>query len=333
MKKYLINIIVLICISLLIMVLALKDDFYKTIYYISNLNYIWLIIAILFMLLNIFFQSLSLNSFIKEVRSNYKFKDTFKLMVSALFFNAITPFSSGGQPFQIYILKKQGMKITDSSNVLLQNFFTYQLALTIIGTVSIIINYIFKIIPSDSLLRKIVIIGYIINIVILSFIMFLCMAKKTNTEIFNKVLNFIFKFFNKRDDLKERLSKKINDFYNSAIYFKNNKKNLILATFYNIIGLLLLYSIPLFIFYSIGSFDAINMFESIICSSYTFLIGTFVPIPGGTGGLEYGFMSFFKIFTVGASLSACMIIWRFVTYYFGIIIGLVALLFVRKEVK
>ena len=51
------------------------------------------------------------------------------------------------------------------------------------------------------------------------------------------------------------------------------------------------------------------------------LIGSFVPIPGGTGGLEYGYSAFYGFFVKGSVLSASMLIWRFITYYLGIIIG------------
>ncbi len=333
MKKYYVNIIILIFITLFIMIFTLKDDFYKVIYYLSNMNYIWLILAFICMGLNILFQSFSIYPFLKEIKKNYKFKDTILLMTSALFFNAITPFSSGGQPFQMYILKKQGIKITDSGNALLQNFFTYQFALTIMGTFSIVMNHIFNIIPSNSILKNIVILGYIINLSILLIILFLCSAKKTNTEIFNNILNFIFKFIGKNSSLKEKISNKIDDFYNSAIYFQNNKKILIKSTVCNVGSLLFLYVIPLFIFFSIKNYNSLNIFESVVCSGYTFLIGSFVPIPGGTGGLEYGFINFFQGFTTGASLTACMIMWRFVTYYLGIIVGAISLLFIKKEVK
>ena len=155
----------------------------------------------------------------------YKLKDTFILMCSAQFFNAITPFSSGGQPFQMYLLKKQGIKVTDSGNALLQNFFTYQLALIIMGTFAVITNSFLHIIPSTSLLKNIVLIGYIVNIIVLVLLFSLGRAKNLNTKVFNKIFNFIFgfKFIKNREHLKEEATKKIDEFYNSSIYFKRTK--------------------------------------------------------------------------------------------------------------
>ena len=333
MKKYKINIIILIIISFIVMYFALKDDFNTTIKYLTTVNLLWISIGILAFVLYLIFQSLSLHIFMKGIYKNYKLKDTILLILSAQFFNAITPFSSGGQPFQMYLMKKQGIKLTDSGNVLLQNFIGQQLSIIIMGTFSIVINKVFNIIPQDNMLRKIVVIGYVVNIVVLLILFMLSYAKKTNTELFNKILNFIFKFkfIRNKNDLKEKLLNKIDEFYEGSAYFKKNISKLFRATLYNVIGLVFYYIIPLFVFFSIGEVSSITILESIVCSGYTYLIGSFVPIPGGTGGLEYGFIQFFQGFTVGATLSACMILWRFITYYFSMIIGAISLLFYKRR--
>lgn len=333
MKKYKINIIILIIISFIVMYFALKDDFNTTIKYLTTVNLLWISIGILAFVLYLIFQSLSLHIFMKGIDKNYKLKDTILLILSAQFFNAITPFSSGGQPFQMYLMKKQGIKLTDSGNVLLQNFIGQQLSIIIMGTFSIVINKVFNIIPQDNMLRKIVVIGYVVNIVVLLILFMLSYAKKTNTELFNKILNFIFKFkfIRNKNDLKEKLLNKIDEFYEGSAYFKKNISKLFRATLYNVIGLVFYYIIPLFVFFSIGEVSSITILESIVCSGYTYLIGSFVPIPGGTGGLEYGFIQFFQGFTVGATLSACMILWRFITYYFSMIIGAISLLFYKRR--
>lgn len=333
MKKYKINIVILIIISFIVMYFALKDDFNTTIKYLATVNLLWIGVGILAFVLYLIFQSLSLHIFMKGIDKNYKLKDTILLILSAQFFNAITPFSSGGQPFQMYLMKKQGIKLTDSGNVLLQNFIGQQLSIIIMGTFSIVINKVFNIIPQDNMLRKIVVIGYVVNIVVLLILFMLSYAKKTNTELFNKILNFIFKFkfIRNKNDLKEKLLNKIDEFYEGSAYFKKNISKLLRATLYNVIGLVFYYIIPLFVFFSIGEVSSITILESIVCSGYTYLIGSFVPIPGGTGGLEYGFIQFFQGFTVGATLSACMILWRFITYYFGMIIGAISLLFYKRR--
>jgi uncharacterized membrane protein YbhN (UPF0104 family) len=70
-----------------------------------------------------------------------------------------------------------------------------------------------------------------------------------------------------------------------------------------------------------------------VSSAFVLIIGNFVPIPGGSGGIEYGFLKFFGIFVTSSILSSGLIVWRFITYYLGIIIGGVALGFFKGDGK
>ena len=332
MKKYKINIFILVMISFLVIYLSLKDNFNTTISYMLNTNLLWIIIAFLVMFLSINFQSVSLNILIKKVDKNYKYLDALMLTLSGLFFNAITPFSSGGQPFQIYLLSKKNIKVSDSGNILLQNFITYQIALILIGTFSIIMNYVYGIYPSSSVLKKVVFLGYLINLIVLIFIVVFSFAKKLNTSLFNKIFDFIFKlkFIKNKDEKRKKLNETLDNFYNGSVNLKNNKSNFLKSFLCNFMSLILLYSIPLFLFYSMNDFKALTLRNSIVSSGYTYLIGSFVPIPGAAGGLEYGFTEFFKVFRTGSFLSAILLIWRFVTYYFGMILGGITLLLYKR---
>jgi uncharacterized protein (TIRG00374 family) len=55
------------------------------------------------------------------------------------------------------------------------------------------------------------------------------------------------------------------------------------------------------------------------------LIGSFVPMPGGTGGIEYVFLVFYGNFIKGSRLNAMMLVWRFISFYFGIVVGAILL--------
>lgn len=333
MKKYKINIVLLVLVSFVVVFFSLKDNFTESIDNILHINILFVLIALILMILNIVFQSLSQYRFLKEVKQDYKFKNCLQLMTIAMFFNAITPFSSGGQPFEMYLLNKEGIKVGDSANALLQNFITYQFALIFIGTIAIILNNVLGIFPDGNLLKNVVLIGFIINVMVMALIIVLMRAKKFNTKVFTKIFNFIFhfKFIKNREEKRQKAEKLLDDFYNSTAIMKNNISNTIQSFFYNFLSLLCLYMIPLFVFFALGEYNKIDIVKSIVLSGYTFLIGSFVPIPGATGGLEYGYMDFFGIFVKGAVLSSSMLVWRLITYYFGMLVGGITLITYRKK--
>ena len=75
--------------------------------------------------------------------------------------------------------------------------------------------------------------------------------------------------------------------------------------------------------YSLGFGHNLTLINTIAAGSYIYIMGCYVPIPGATGGMEYGFMGFFGNFLSGGQLSALMVLWRFITYYLPTIIGAV----------
>ena len=89
----------------------------------------------------------------------------------------------------------------------------------------------------------------------------------------------------------------------------------------NIASLLCLYIVPLFVLYSMGDFHSLSVVDTLTASAYVYVIGAFVPVPGATGGMEYGFTQFFGNFISLGKLSATVIIWRFITYYLVLIVG------------
>ena len=330
-NKYKLNIILIVLVAFIVVFFTLKDDFDSVMDYILNMNYLWIIVAAGFYILNVFLQAMGQYKFLKEVKPDYKISACFKLMLMAMFFNGITPFSSGGQPFEVYLLRKEGIKVSDSANALLQNFITYQFSLIFMGTVALVANSYLGIISSSPVLRSIVVFGYIVNVAVMAIIVFFSRGKKLNTKLFNKLFNFIFKLkiIKNREEKKAKAEKMLDDFYNSTAIMKNNFKNTLLSVFYNSLSLVCLYAIAYFVYLALGS--RIEFLDAIVVSAYTFLVGSFVPIPGGTGGLEYAFIQFFGTFYKGGLLSAAMLVWRVLTYYFGMIVGGITLITYRKK--
>ena len=89
----------------------------------------------------------------------------------------------------------------------------------------------------------------------------------------------------------------------------------------NIISLSCLYMVPYFILCGMGDTNSLSIVNTLISSAYVYLIGAFVPVPGASGGIEYGFTQFYGNFVAGSIISAMLIVWRFITYYLGVIVG------------
>lgn len=328
-KKNILNALLLIIVTGLVLYFSLKDDFFTTIHEIITLNLFWFIIATCAFLTSLWLRSYSMYFMVKKYHQDYTVKKSHRLILLTQFFNAVTPFATGGQPFQVYTLKKDGIKIADGTTIIVQNFIVYQIALVLLGLIAVGSNYFFHIFKANPLLKHLTTLGFMINVLVVLVLFIVIFAKKFNDTVIRWLLNVISKFNFISTERKEKLLLKVEDttrrFYTGGKNLLQDKKLFILTIILNLIGLTCLYLVPLFILYAMGDYTSVSPFIAVISSAYVMLIGAFVPIPGGTGGLEYSYIEFFGNFLHGGKLRASMLLWRFVTYYFGMFIGALTL--------
>lgn len=332
MKNLKKNSIVLIFITLLVLFFVLKDDFSSVMELLAGANIIWLLIAVIAEFSFIFFEALAFNQIILSYNEDYSLVKSFKLLVITKFFNGITPFASGGQPMQIYLMKKDGIRMAKSTNIIMQNFIIYQLALVTMGIFAITFNRIFDMFPSVELLRNLVGIGFLVNTLVTVMLFVISFSDKFNKFIVDKVIRILSKtkIVKDKESYKTKWMERCDEFHQGAEFIKAHKFLCFKCYIYNLIALASSYIIPLFVCISLSGKVDMNILETLVASSYVLIMGAFVPIPGGSGGIEFGFIQFFGNFIKGGLLSATLLLWRFITYYVPMVIG--AILFnLRKE--
>lgn len=331
MKKNIINFLILIVITILVLYLSLKNNYIEIINTIKNMNLLLFLLAIIVFILYVFIKSIIMKIVVNNFKKDYTLKKSFRMGLETNFFHAITPFATGGQPYEIYRLNKDGISVINAANVSIQNFIIYQTALVLLGIFAVTYNYIFKLYPDITLLKNLVLIGFIINFLVIVVLFSITYFKKGNKVVINFIINILskLKIIKNKEEKINQFEKYLSDFNDGAKILLKNKKKFIMLILLQLLSLSLLYLVPYFIIKGVGL--NISIVNVIVTSAYVMLIGAFVPIPGGTGGLEYGFISFYGNFITGPKINAIMLIWRFVTYYFGMILGAIILGLRKKD--
>lgn len=323
------NTIFLLLITIIVLYVVLKDDFNGIVKVLYSVNIKYIIIALIF-----YFLSVSIKGFANYLIINDKdkidLKEAIKHNMIAHFFNGVTPFSTGGQPMEIYMNTEHNIPVAKATNQTIQSFIFYQIALVICGTFAVIYNFTFHLFPKVKLLQHLVLLGFIINIIVAVVLLLISSSKGVTTKISDLVIKSL-KFFKVKCNEKE-IHKKFDDYYEGFQELKKRKYLTIVGISLNIASLLCLYIVPLLVLYGMGDFTSLTVVDTITAAAYVYVIGAFVPIPGASGGIEYGFTQFYGNFLDVKTTFAVLIVWRFITYYLGIIIG--GLLFsLEKKVK
>lgn len=326
------GIIILFVATIVVLYMSLKDNFKEVVIGFTKLNPFWILISIIFVFGYYYFKSLSLYCLARKFKSDINFFKILKIVLITQFFDGVTPSATGGQPYQIYAFNKEKIDVIDSTNIAIQNFIVYQIALILLGLLAVISNSYLNLFSSVGSIRNLIILGFIINVVVVISLFSLAFMKKINKKIIILGVNLLskLKIIKNKSEVIKNTNSYIEQFHKGALTLLSNKGDFVKTIVYNFVGLVLIYVVPSIIIFGLGLYQDINVFYSIIASAYVMLIGAFVPIPGGTGGLEYAFVKFYGVFVGGSTLMLVMLLWRFLTYYLGVIVGSF-LLNIRKK--
>ena len=324
------NTLILLLITITVLCFVLKDNFDDIIRTLSTMNYWYVLLAIFF-----YFLSIVLKAYVTyRTIANKKLislKEAIKHNIITQFFNGITPFSTGGQPMEVYMLTEHNIKTSHATNITIQNFVFYQTALVIYGIIAILYNGIFHIFPKIPVLRKLVLIGFLVNILVAVGLFIITFSKRLTKKVAYIIINSLtyLKIVKNPLKMKEKWDTRLEEFHISAKQLRKRKKLFVGGVFFNLLSLTCLYIVPLFITYGFQDFTSLNVADTLTASAYVLIMGAFVPIPGASGGMEYGFLKFFGNFIPKVTLNASLLIWRFITYYLGMIVG--ALMFSMEK--
>ncbi len=295
-------------------------------------NYVWLIVAFIVLIVHFATYPLSLCLIGKRLGTKSKFSDLYLIGASEHFYNGITPFSVGGQPFQVYSIHKNGDTTSKATGIVLGNFIVFLIAVNIFYAVSLIYypRYVNNIDPSMNWFKYVCFIGYGFNFAFLGFVISLGASKKLANFLVKCMqllckIKWINKFLgNKIEDFRDycdNVQKVIKEMW-------KHRKTVFFSVVIKFFSYLCSYSLPFFILKSIGIQVGWNDFMLVTLGTvFALSASVWVPTPGGTGGIEYAF-KIVLVSLLGGSMfdaaiaghaSAVTLIWRLLNYYIVLI--------------
>lgn len=291
-----------------------------------HINFWWFGVAVLCMVLYLGLEAVIVKVFISDRIQGFTFKDAVRIPLVEQLFNGITPFSSGGQPAQLIALMQTGVDAGKASSVLLMKFVVFQSMIVINFLIALVIgfNYI-----QDKLhaLAWLVVFGFTIHLaVIVGLLMVMFWYGFTKRAV--AVVLYPAHWFMKParyTRMVANINRKIDSFYAESVRISGQWRLMLRVFVITFIQLMFYYLIPYFIMLALGYTTANIVMVTSMHVLIVMVISLF-PIPGGAGGAEYSFEMIFKSYIASNSkLVLAMILWRLLTYYFGMLAGLVAM--------
>ena len=115
------NSIIILLVTLIILYILLKDNFSEIVKTLSTMNLFFVLIAILFYFIYIVLRAYIIYKSVND-KKKLTFKEAIKHNIITQFFNGITPFSTGGQPMEVYMLTEHNISVAKATSVTIINF-------------------------------------------------------------------------------------------------------------------------------------------------------------------------------------------------------------------
>ncbi len=331
---------VFLVVFLLLFILAVTPDFTlgEFVNTLKNVDVSYLFIAFMLIVFNIILVGTGLTLISKIEEPQVPIKNTMLISGTASFFNGVTPFAVGGQPFQIYYYSKSGVKTANATGIIALRFMVFQFSLILVGAISLFLAG--NIIATEvTNFNRLIILGFTINASILLFTLLFSVSGRAKKILFYPTISLLSKI----KPLKKRMEKtrvngekQIANFQENLSILLKHKPTLLIAIFVEIIGLILKYSIPFFVLKAVGIELTSDDFVTAVCfAAFISIFAAWVPTPGSSGGNEYAFLVLFSLFAPVASaadgvFASGMLLWRIITYYCVLVYGFIAVLIYER---
>lgn len=322
-KKYILNIILILVLGATVIYFTMRDDLEASLKALATASPIWIIISFSLMGIYYLLDGLNLYTFGKLYKKDYNYKQGFVNSISGTFFNGITPFSSGGQFAQVYIFNKQGIVPSNSASILLMAFIVYQSVLVLFTAIIMVFRF-QKYSAMYSEFFSLALLGFLINFFVIAGLFLGAKSKKLQDFICNNILKVLSKIriVKNYEESSIKIARQLENFRTELNVLLKNKNILIKSSLINLFKLIIMYSIPFFAAKALNlNVSFVQIFDFIGICSFVYMITAFVPIPGASGGSEGVYYMLFSPILGAVGTPTTLLIWRFVTYYLGLIIG------------
>lgn len=325
-KKQILNIVFLVLlvgITLTVLLISYRDElnFRNIAEFLSGANEWFIVAAFACMIFFILFEGLSIMLVSGRLGHKSKFTSAMAYSSADVYYSAITPSATGGQPASAFYMVRDGMSGGVAGFTLVFNLIAYTAAVIVIGIFAFAVRPAMFAKFDGNFSRVLVIIGFVVQVLLLG----LCIACIFLDKAVRKVGNAFITLFTKMRIIKkpekwrDKLSAEVEKFAASKGVFRSHPALFFETLLLNIIQRVSQTLIPCFICYAVD--PSVSFIDLFAMQAFVLLGYNCVPLPGGVGAYEYMYLHVYKIHFVPEFILSAMMVSRLISYYFCIVVS------------
>lgn len=322
-RKNLFNVLFLVALLAITLWAIFKDqDLGIILNTLAGVSPVFLIIGFLLVILYVCSESVIIKYLLHTVQIKVPLFNCIRYSFVGFFYSCITPSATGGQPMQIYYMKKQNIDIPTATIILMLVTIEYKFVLVFVGLALAIFGQ-GLIQTLNGEVQFFLYLGIALNVFCVTFMSFLVFLPDTAKFIIMKGFALLKKlhFMKEKNNRTERLENSMNVYKEASVFLKNNKIAILNTTLISFVQRFFLFFITYVTYRSFGLHTenavTITLLQSIISISVDML-----PLPGGMGISERLYLLIFSPIFGGVTMAtASMMMSRGFSYYMLILVS------------
>ena len=291
----------------------------------ARLRWEWALLAVAAALGTLVLEGFTLNLFCRHVCPWWRFGRSFSIGMTGLFYCAITPFSTGGQPMQIYAMSKMGMDAGKAGSVIAMKTLVYQVVMVLYSLilVSTQLGFFQRNISNFSFVT---VIGLLSNSLFIAAVLTFTVSARGTDRALRFCLRSLYRMRLLKHPVQRyhRIHSQLMMFHKSAGVMGRSFRLYFVTAVCTAVQITVNSLVTYFIYrsFSLPPENA-PMITMVAAQVFVNMVSAFIPLPGASGGAEGSFVIFFNKF-FGQDVVPAMFLWRILTYYINILFGGIA---------
>ena len=319
-KKILNAVFVLLIFGLTVFYVFHGEDLGKIAAAIEHSNIYYWIAAVISILFFIGGESVIIHYMMNTFGQRTQLTHCFLYSFVGFFFSCITPSATGGQPMQIYFMKKDKIPVAVSTVILMIVTITYKFVLVIIGVLVLLL----KPEPVMEYLQPVIgwmYLGIALNVFSVAAMCLLVFHPTLATKIMLSIINFLCRLHILKD--KEYRIKKfegiMEQYRNVSTYFWTHINVIINVLLITIVQRFFYFFVTWLVYKSFG-LHGTGMITIVLLQGMISVAVDMLPLPGGMGISERLFLEMF-VPVFGAITVPALIVTRGLSFYTELLVS------------
>lgn len=262
--------------------------------FLSEASIPWLGVSLLSMLGFIFFEGIALLVLCRAFGYQKKLRNGYIYSASDIYFSAITPSATGGQPASAYFMMKDGVPGMVVTVALVANLCMYTLAIVAIGLICFVFH--FDVFLNFNIASKVLIlIGVVMQLGMAFFFFLLLKNGALLHRICRAVLHFLCKIriLRREEEKQAKLDAAMDKYRGYAHILSAHRKTLVFVFVFNFLQRASQIAVTMFTYLATGG--SISQAGKLwAMQGYVVLGSNSIPIPGAMGVSDYIMLDGFR---------------------------------------